>query len=233
MLILTRFHCIYWPAFLMALDIPLPYQILTHAHWTLGREKMSKSTGNVVNPFFALDRFGVDTMRFFLALRGGIKDDASYDNDFISEIYKSSLQGVLGNLVSRLVRAKGWNIRRAVQSHQKAEDSDSQLHWGLLENLPMIALKQVEENLDSGAALDAIMGVVRKVCSCFNYNSSMNTCGTLTYLFRQTNICRTLRHGIFLMVQQNNKTSSTASSISAQSLFVSAGSYCNHICRRR
>ena len=51
----------------MALDMPLPKKILTHAHWTLGKEKMSKSTGNVVNPFFAIDRFGVDTMRYYLA----------------------------------------------------------------------------------------------------------------------------------------------------------------------
>ncbi|KAH0124271.1 hypothetical protein KCU67_g17741, partial [Aureobasidium melanogenum] len=47
---ILRFHCIYWPAFLMALDLPLPKRFLTHAHWTLGKQKMAKSTGNVVNP---------------------------------------------------------------------------------------------------------------------------------------------------------------------------------------
>ena len=151
----------------MALDIPLPYQILTHAHWTLGREKMSKSTGNVVNPFFALERFGVDTMRYFLALRGGLKDDASYDNAFIIEIYKNNLQGVLGNLVSRLVRGKGWSVRRAVQSSVKGEDSSVLDLWKMLEELPSFVAKQMEVNLDSGAALDAIMRVVRQVCSSF------------------------------------------------------------------
>ncbi|KAL8960249.1 MAG: hypothetical protein Q9183_005499, partial [Haloplaca sp. 2 TL-2023] len=77
---IVRFHCIYWPAFLLALDLPLPKQILTHAHWTLGHEKMSKSRGNVVNPFFALDRFGSDVMRYYLIRDGGIKDDSDYDN---------------------------------------------------------------------------------------------------------------------------------------------------------
>lgn len=152
----------------MALNIPLPHQVLTHAHWTLGREKMSKSTGNVVNPFFALDRFGVDTMRFFLALRGGIKDDAVYDNSLIIQTYKIQLQGVLGNLVSRLVRGKGWSIRRAVQSHLVGKSEIVQSHWTMLENLPSTVAKQMEEELDSGAALETIIRAIRSVrSSCF------------------------------------------------------------------
>lgn len=111
---ITRFHCIYWPAFLMALDLPLPRQILTHAHWTLGRQKMAKSTGNVVNPFFALDRFGVDAMRWYLIHEGGITDDADYDNSFVIEKYKKNLQGGLGNLVGRIMRAKNWDVPKAV-----------------------------------------------------------------------------------------------------------------------
>lgn len=115
---IVRFHCIYWPAFLMALDLPLPKKFLTHAHWTLGNEKMSKSTGMVVNPFFAINRFGVDCMRYYLALEGGIKDDSSYDNSFIIARYKNGLQSGLGNLVSRVTRGKGWNVRRAVERSQ-------------------------------------------------------------------------------------------------------------------
>lgn len=102
----------------MALDLPLPESILTHAHWTLGKEKMSKSTGNVVNPFFAIDRFGVDVMRYYLAREGGIKDDASYDNIHIIRRYDRDLKGQLGNLASRLTRSKKWSIRAAVKANQ-------------------------------------------------------------------------------------------------------------------
>ncbi|GAB7366681.1 hypothetical protein MBLNU230_g8664t1 [Neophaeotheca triangularis] len=123
---IVRFHCIYWPAFLMALDLPLPKQILTHAHWTLGRQKMAKSTGNVVNPFFALERFGSETMRYYLVRDGGITDDADYDNRRIIERYKKSLQGGLGNLVSRIMRGKGWDVPRAVGKF--ARDSSSK-NW--------------------------------------------------------------------------------------------------------
>ena len=117
---IIRFHCIYWPAFLMALDLPLPKQIFTHAHWTLGKQKMSKSTGMVVDPFFALNRFGVDCMRYYLALDGGIMDDSRYDNSHIIAQYRKGLKGGLGNLVSRLTRGKGWDIRRAVKNSDKS-----------------------------------------------------------------------------------------------------------------
>ncbi|TKA77597.1 hypothetical protein B0A55_03140 [Friedmanniomyces simplex] len=144
---IVRFHCIYWPAFLMALDLPLPKQVLTHAHWTLGRQKMAKSTGNVVNPFWALDRFGVDIMRWYLVHEGGITDDADYDNRFIIEKYKKHLQGGLGNLASRIMRGKGWDVRRAVQryAHVKGEehpavsdgtDTDGRRVYGRIRALP-------------------------------------------------------------------------------------------------
>jgi methionyl-tRNA synthetase len=102
----------------MALDLSPPTSILTHAHWTLGKEKMSKSTGNVVNPFYAIDRFGVDVMRYYLAREGGIKDDASYDNLHIIRRYNHDLKGQLGNLVSRLTRSKKWSISDAIKAWQ-------------------------------------------------------------------------------------------------------------------
>ncbi|MCJ1406726.1 methionyl-tRNA synthetase [Ptychographa xylographoides] len=160
---IVRFHCIYWPAFLMALDLPLPNQVLTHAHWTLGHEKMAKSTGNVVNPFFALDRFGVDTMRYYLIHDGGIQDDADYENSYIIQRYKKGLQGGLGNLASRLVRGKGWSVQEAVRAaadgEQPAAGSLASLHRKLLMALP----EKTSANftaLDSGAALKEIMNVI-------------------------------------------------------------------------
>ena len=112
---IVRFHCIYWPAFLMALGLPLPKRILTHAHWTLGGSKMSKSTGRVVDPFLALDRFGPDVMRCYLAHDGGIQDDGNYDNIYITKLYNTFLWAQLGNLLSRITRGKRWSVRGAVE----------------------------------------------------------------------------------------------------------------------
>jgi methionyl-tRNA synthetase len=73
---IIRFHAVYWPAILMALDLPLPKQILAHAHWTMGNFKMSKSRGNVVNPFQALQDYTPDGVRFFLMSKGGLASDS-------------------------------------------------------------------------------------------------------------------------------------------------------------
>ncbi len=168
---IVRFHCIYWPAFLLALGLPLPKQVLTHAHWTLGRQKMSKSTGIVVNPFFAINRFGVDCMRYYLALEGGIKDDAMYDNSFIIDRYKKGLQGGLGNLVSRVTQGKGWDVRRAVVNCQpsiehldKAGEYSGPLCYRL-EILPKEMMRAMEKP-DPGEALALAMKTIYQVRFC-------------------------------------------------------------------
>ncbi|KAK6219099.1 CAAX geranylgeranyltransferase alpha subunit [Pestalotiopsis sp. IQ-011] len=112
---IVRFHCIYWPALLMALDLPLPKRILTHGHWLMDARKMSKSIGNVVNPFFAIDRWGVDTMRYFLIHSAAMESDSNYSNEFIVEKYKKGLQGTVGNFLNRITRSKKWNVRQAVE----------------------------------------------------------------------------------------------------------------------
>lgn len=66
-----RFHALYLPAVLMALDLPLPHNILAHGHWTMDKFKMSKSRGNVANPFDAMKTWGVDAMRAYLMRSGG------------------------------------------------------------------------------------------------------------------------------------------------------------------
>jgi methionyl-tRNA synthetase len=111
---ILRFHCVYWPALLMALDLPLPKKVLVHSHWTLNKKKMSKSIGNVVNPLYAINRWGLDTTRFYLLSEGGIADDADYSNDTLVVKYKKYLQWGFGNLLSRLTRPKAWNVRQVV-----------------------------------------------------------------------------------------------------------------------
>lgn len=161
----------------MALDLPLPRQVLTHAHWILGRYKMSKSRGNVVNPFFALDRFGVDTMRYYLAYEGGLKDDASYDNSFVIERYNKGLQGGLGNLVSRVVRGKGWNVRRAVEYGKIDEDDPMAVARRTRFTQLPDKVAQCMKELDSGTALREIMSSIFKVGDYFPRNLSLCTFG--------------------------------------------------------
>ncbi|KIV78489.1 methionine-tRNA ligase [Exophiala sideris] len=112
---IIRFHTIYWPAFLMAVGLPVTRRFLTHAHWTLNNEKMSKSAGNGVNPFLAIERYGVDTIRFYMAYNGGIVDDAMYENSRVAETYKHVLRDGLGNLLQRVFKSKQFNVKESVQ----------------------------------------------------------------------------------------------------------------------
>lgn len=165
---IVRFHCIYWPAFLLALGLQPPKQILTHAHWTLGHEKMAKSTGNVVNPFFALDRFGVDTMRFYLAHDGGIGSDSDYTNEWIVSRYQKCLQNGIGGLASRIIRGKGWSVRRAVEQGTSGEavaDETIRKHMDMLRSGPLKAAGNMKK-LDISGAIKEVINMINKVfCS--------------------------------------------------------------------
>lgn len=167
---IVRFHCIYWPAFLMALGLPLPKQILTHAHWTLGGSKMSKSTGRVVDPFHALERFSPDVMRFYLAYEGGIQDDANYDNIRIIALYNNFLNKSLGNLSSRVTRGKRWSVRGAIERvgdipvEEWEEGPGSQFYNNTLCSAPSKVATYFDSN-DPRRALHQIADMVRGVCN--------------------------------------------------------------------
>lgn len=102
---IVRFHAIYFPAMLQALDLPLPKRLLAHSHWTVNRRKMSKSIGNVVDPFQAIDELGADPVRYYLARIGGrFKDDVDWSNEQL-ENNASELQSLLGNFYLRITSA--------------------------------------------------------------------------------------------------------------------------------
>ncbi|TPX33610.1 methionine---tRNA ligase [Synchytrium microbalum] len=98
---IIKFHAIYWPAFLMAAGLPPPNKIIVHAHWLMGRFKMSKSRGNVVDPVKLLDEFGVDAVRYFLIRDGGMNHDAEFSMQSIKTRKVNDLADQLGNFAMR------------------------------------------------------------------------------------------------------------------------------------
>ncbi|KAK0739249.1 tRNA synthetases class I (M)-domain-containing protein [Apiosordaria backusii] len=163
---IVRFHCVYWPALLLALDLPMPRKVLTHAHWTMNRVKMSKSIGNVVNPMYVMNVHGADVLRFYLMFEGGIANDADYGNDDLLVKHKKYLQGGVGNLVSRITRSKLWDLREVVAA--RSETGRRKVLEGRVDftrfeqslgNLPMAVDKHME-NLNPVSAIRTIMEAI-------------------------------------------------------------------------
>ncbi len=100
---IVRFHSIIWPAMLMSLDLPLPKKVFGHGWLLLDGGKMSKSKGNVVDPYVLAQRFGVDALRFFLLRTFPFGSDGNFSNEALSSTINVDLANDLGNLVSRTV----------------------------------------------------------------------------------------------------------------------------------
>ena len=98
---IVRFHSVIWPAFLTALDLPLPKKVFGHGWIMFDGGKMSKSKGNVVDPFILSDRYGVDTLRYYILHIVPFGEDGEYSNEMLVRSYNSDLANTLGNLVSR------------------------------------------------------------------------------------------------------------------------------------
>ncbi|ODQ66697.1 hypothetical protein NADFUDRAFT_82440 [Nadsonia fulvescens var. elongata DSM 6958] len=110
---IIKFHCIYWPSFLLAAGLPLPKQVVVHSHWTMNGTKMSKSLGNVVDPTETIAHFGNDSVRFFLANDGHLGFDSNYSDERVQERHNVELANKYSNLLVR-VCGPAFNIERAL-----------------------------------------------------------------------------------------------------------------------
>ena len=124
---IVRFHTIYWPIFLMALDLPLPKQVFGHPWLLQGGEKMSKSKGNVIYADDLVDLFGVDATRYFVLHEMPFENDGVITWDLVIERYNSDLANILGNLVNRTVSMSNKYFDGVVKSTGVTEDVDADL----------------------------------------------------------------------------------------------------------
>lgn len=157
---ILRFHTIYWPIMLMALDVPLPKQVFGHPWLLVGDGKMSKSKGNAIYADDLVHYFGVDAVRYFVLHEMPFAQDGTITWDLVVERVNSDLANILGNLVSRTVSMSNKYFGGVISNPQVKEDVDDELIQLALETP-----KRVEKKMDElrvGDAIDEIFTLLRR-----------------------------------------------------------------------
>lgn len=124
---IMRFHAIIWPAMLMALDLPLPKHLAVHGWITFNGQKMSKSLGNVIDPFILGERYGADAIRYHILREMALGADSSFSNEIMINRINSDLANGLGNLVSRTVAMADKYFGGTLPADREAGDFDAEL----------------------------------------------------------------------------------------------------------
>ena len=116
---ILRFHAVYWPAFLMAADLQPPKKIFAHGWWTNEGQKISKSLGNVINPYEIIDEYGLDQIRFFLFREVPFGNDGDFSKDAIAQRVNADLSNNYGNLIQRIASFIIKNAKAEVSKPKK------------------------------------------------------------------------------------------------------------------
>ena len=141
---IIRFHTIYWPIFLMALDLPLPKQVFGHPWLLQGDGKMSKSKGNVIYADDLVDLFGVDAVRFFVLHEMPFENDGVITWELLVERMNSELANTLGNLVNRTISMSNKYFGGVVNNTGVAEEVDEELKKFVLGTMAKVDAKMEE-----------------------------------------------------------------------------------------
>ena len=158
---ILRFHAIFWPAFLMAADFPLPQTVVGHGWWLKDKTKMSKSKGNVLDPYLILDTFGPDPLRYFLLREIPIGLDGNFSHESFVHRVNSDLANDLGNLVQRTLTMIQNYFNGKIEETDKEEKIDKKIRLEF-DNLKKKVL-QFSEDYALSKALEEIWAYISSV----------------------------------------------------------------------
>lgn len=156
---ILRFHAVYWPAFLMSAGLPVPKRVFAHGWWTVEGEKMSKSLGNVVDPFDLVETFGLDQIRYFLLREVPFGNDGDFSVDALKTRINSDLSNDFGNLVQRVLSMINRNFNTRMPSPGKYQKEDLDLLKSTVELLDNVRNSMERQALNE--ALEKIWTIIR------------------------------------------------------------------------
>ena len=145
---ILRFHAIYWPAFLLAANIPLPLRIYGHGWILSGEEKMSKSKGNILDPLEIIDEYGIDSLRYYLVKEVSFGSDGNISKDKLEDTINSDLANNFGNLCQRVTSFNEKNCLLKIPSFNEFNDDDLKILNKFTYNIKNIRNAIDEQNLN-------------------------------------------------------------------------------------
>ncbi|MBP0979519.1 MAG: methionine--tRNA ligase [Oscillospiraceae bacterium] len=157
---IVRFHTIIWPAMLMALDLPLPKKIFGHGWLLFDGDKMSKSKGNIIDPTILCEKYGVDSIRYYLLREIPFGSDNSFDNKALINRVNSDLANDLGNLVSRTISMIEKYFDGVLIKDHESGSFDDELKSVCLESKKIV--EEYLENLQFSSALTQIFKIASR-----------------------------------------------------------------------
>ncbi len=153
-------HTVYWPTMLKAMGLDMPETIFAHGWWLVGRDKMSKTAGNVVNPMAFAEQYGVDPFRYFLMAEMSLGQDASFTEDAFIRRYNAELANDLGNMLNRVMRLIGANFDGCIPECGALGEEEEQLRDATLKAANDMVESVGRMRVDLGLA--ELAGVVRE-----------------------------------------------------------------------
>ncbi|MFP6904832.1 MAG: methionine--tRNA ligase [Verrucomicrobiota bacterium] len=160
-------HTVYWPTMLKAMGLPLPKTVFAHGWWLSGKDKMSKSDGNVVNPMDYVEAFGVDPFRYFLMAEMALGQDASFTHEKFVKRYNADLANDLGNLSSRVLKMIKANCDGRIPEvpADALDGAEEKALWAATQ----AAVSKMEETLEAMRLDLGINEVLTAVRACNKY----------------------------------------------------------------
>ncbi|WP_108459409.1 methionine--tRNA ligase [Devosia naphthalenivorans] len=161
---IIRFHTVYWPAFLMSAGLPVPHRVFAHGFLTVDGQKMSKSLGNVIDPFHLVETFGADAVRYFFLREVSFGNDGDYSNEKLVNRVNADLANNLGNLAQRSLSMINKNCEGKVPQFGHATPADEALEREVGE-----AIQAAQRAMDEQLVHEATGAIVAALSSANNY----------------------------------------------------------------